>query len=124
MNYLKSFVIGSSWGAVIMFYATVFNINTNIRNYSDKQYAMIAPLYLGIMNMASLYLAQMFNLSLQQRLFLISIISIILVISFAKLTNVYNFTTNEWKTYYIGVVVHYLIVFNIIIYGLERLLSC
>lgn len=123
MDYLKSFVIGSSFSVFIIFYLMVFNLSNNIKQYSNEKYAIIAPFYFGIMNVISLYIGKKFDLTLRERLLIISVTSIILVISYVKIFNVYNLTNSEWNTYYLTIIITHLFAFNIIIYLLEKNLS-
>jgi hypothetical protein len=114
--YLKSFVIGSSWFVFILFFLSVMKIKN--KNYSYELYTIIAPFYLGLMNMLSLYLANKYKLSLRQRFLLIGIISPLIVIIFAKLSNSYNYTSKKWYEYYVYIIVKHMLIFNIIIYYL------
>lgn len=117
-QYLKSFVIGSSFPVFIQFFISVSLMN-KVRNYSYESYTLIAPLYLGLMNMLSLYIGNKYNLLLGRRLFYTSIISPIIVILFVTLNKSYNFTNAERNKYYCIIFIKYFIAFNIIIYFLE-----
>ena len=117
MSYIRSFVIGASLPVVILFYIIVLNI-TN-KNFSYEKYSIMAPLYFGIMNVISLYLANKFNLSLRNRLFFTSIVSFILVIIFARMTKAYR--NINWNMYYLSIIVLHMFAYNFIIYNLEKL---
>lgn len=121
MGYLKSFIIGSSWFVFVLFFISVMKISNKIKNYSYESYTIIAPLYLGLMNAFSLYLARTFNLTLRQRYILIGLISPIIVIIFARITNSYNFSPNQWYSYYLRITIKHFLIFNIIVYYLELL---
>ncbi len=118
-EYLRSFVIGSTYLTTLLFFLTVRNIPDTVKNYSYEDYTLIAPLYLGLMNTLSLYLSKVYNLSLRQRLVLIGLISPLIVISFAYSSSVYNFTMEEWVRYAFRLMLKHFAIYNIVIYFLE-----
>jgi hypothetical protein len=121
MSYLKSFIIGSSLPTVLMFYFLFFSIPDSIKNYSNEQYALVAPLYFGFMNMLSLFVGNLIGLKLRSRLLMISIISIIYILASVKLNNVYKFeNTFQWISYGTIIVIFHLMAYNVIIYSLEE----
>ena len=119
MSYLKSFVIGSSFPVFILFFIAVRKISNNIKNYKYEDYTLIAPLYLGLMNMISLYLTKYFNLNVRTRYLIIGIISPLIVITFARLNNSYNYDNTEWTRYSIYLMMKHFLIFNFIIYNIE-----
>lgn len=121
MNYFKPFVIGSSYLVVAPFFYAVKN-NQPKKTYSYYNYTLIAPVWFGLWNMISLYLASAFKLSLQMRFLVISVLSSLSIMIIATHLKSYNFTKEEWYEYYLYIFVKYLIVWNIIIYNLEKYL--
>jgi len=121
-DYIKSFIIGSSLATFILPVLGTHLIDLSKRKYTDTQYLIIAPLYFGLANTISLFVAKQFNLSLNTRMLLSSLISIVVVLTFVKINKVYVFTSDEWIKYYIGLVLLHLFVFNIVIYYLESIL--
>jgi len=120
-KYLKAFIIGSSMPAFIGFFIAYYAINNKMKQLSYVNYTIIAPLYIGVMNMLSVYLADKYNLSLRKRLLYISIISPLIVIIIATIMKAYNFETNiEWLHYYLKIFAKHFITYNIIIYLLEK----
>jgi len=116
-NYIKSFVIGASFPIFILFFLIVANLKN--KTYSYETYSMIAPLYFGLMNMLSLYLANVFNLNLRERLFYISLLSIIFVLLLFFITGSYVF--NDLKDlilYIIFLSLLHLFTYNVTIYYL------
>ena len=94
-NLLKSFVIGSSAAIFVPFYIYVSIIPESKINL--KTYAIKAALYFGIMNMLATFLGKKYNLSLFQRLLLITIISIAVIWIALTIYKPYNFKTkNRW----------------------------
>ena len=119
-GYLKSFVIGSSLPVYILFFLSQINANRENFNYSYKNYVLLAPLYLGLINMVSLWLAKMFSLSLRGRYLLIGILSPIIVFLIARTWKAYKFSGSDvWWKYFGGLLLAHFLVFNIIVYGLE-----
>jgi len=119
VNYLKSFIIGTSLPVSIHFYDAVANIKKEDRNYSYILYSFLAPLWFGLMNILSLYIADKWNLSSRGRFITISIISSLLIVLLAKLLNAYNYSNSEWLSYYTTILVKHFLTFNVIIYLLE-----
>lgn len=123
MDYLRSFIIGSSIFTTIPFYLAISKVPDGIRNYSYADYSMIAPIYLGLVNMLSLYISNKYNLTMRQRYLLIGIAAPIFIIFVARAMGTYRFTDVEWNKYYFRVILHYFFVFNIIVYSLESYLQ-
>ena len=121
MKYLKQFIVGSSIPVVFLFYYGFKRLKKDDDLYF--KYSFMAPLWFGIFNVISLYIAETYKLSMNMRFLLISIISYLLIISFNKYNQVYNFTNKEWIQYYIGMLVVYLFTWNIIIYQIEKRIS-
>ena len=121
MKYLKQFVIGSSFLVFSPFYYAVQN-NQPKKTYDYYTYSLIAPVWFGIWNIISLILAQQFNLTMRERFVLISIISSLSIMSLATYLQSYNFTKEEWKKYYLYIFIKYMIVWNIVIYNIEKYL--
>jgi hypothetical protein len=121
MEYIRSFVIGSSIPVVLIFYLVFFSIPIGIKKYTNEQYAIVAPVYFGLMNMTSLFVANLLGLSLRSRLLITSIVSIIYVLTFVKLNNLYVFTNNFQLVAYVStIIIFHLMTFNVIIFGLEQ----
>ena len=119
MNYLKQFIIGSSYIVFFPFFYSVKN-NQPKKNYKYQDYTLVAPLWFGLWNVISFQLAKYLNLTLKQRFILISIISSLSIMMIATYLNSYNFTKKEWKKYYIYIFIKYMFVWNIIIYNIEK----
>jgi hypothetical protein len=122
MNYLRSFVIGSSFPVFLPFFLTVRLLLADIKNYDFENYAFVAPLYLGLMNMFSLFISTTFNLSLRHRFIFIGILSPLIVILVARILNSYDYTTDQWNDYYGRIILKHFIIYNLVIYNLERMI--
>lgn len=118
MSYLKEFIIGSSYLVFLpFFYAVKNSVN---KNYSYYYYTMAAPFGFGLWNIISLLIAEHFGLSKRQRFLVISIISSLTIMTISFYSKSYNFTREEWKTYFLNISVRYLIIWNIVIYYLDK----
>jgi hypothetical protein len=122
MKYLREFVIGSSILVVVSHFYAVANLDETKLNYTYKQYTFIAPFYYGIMNMLSLYLAILLHLSPRARYMLIGTISPLIVIAFSYFTKTYNYDNNEWAKYGIGLFIKHFLIWNVIVYTLNKLI--
>ena len=149
MKYLREFIIGSSFPVVVLFYRSVYMIiqkkklenpdyfNTlpdkeipflwnklwpgNYEYYSYFRYTITAPIYFGLWNILSLIISHNFNLSFRMRFITISILSSIFMMVFQTIYNIYGFETKqEFYKYYLHIFVKYMLVWNLIIYNLEK----
>ena len=118
MKYLKQFIVGASFPVFALFYYSVENKQPK-KNYKYYDYTMIAPLWFGIWNIISLVIAEKYNLTVDYRFLLISVISGIAIMIIATNMKSYNFTDDEWNLYYIYIVLKYLVTWNIIVKFLE-----
>ena len=121
MKYLRQFVIGSSYLIFLPFFYSVKN-NQPKKTYNYYDYTLIAPVWFGIWNVLSLYLAERFNLTLNQRFLLVSIISALSVMTLATNFKSYKFSKKEWKKYYFKIIAKYLFIWNIVIFNIEKYL--
>ena len=119
MKYLRDFIIATSIVVVAPFYYFVHNSQKH-KPYSYYQYTIVAPLWFGFFNVISLIIADKFNLSKRLRFLLISLISYLTIIFIVHYFNVYKLTANEWIKYYIYQFFRYLIIWNIIIFYLDK----
>lgn len=121
MKYLKQFVVGS---CCIVTFPFMFGFNRlKNKNGNYVTYSYLVALYFGLANMLSLVLADIFNLTINQRFLLITILSLIVTTFFAEKLKIYHtlydFKKHEWIKYYLLLIVSYTIVFNIIIKNIE-----
>ncbi len=119
-EYLRAFVIGSSYLVFFPHFLAVGMADEKQLNYTYKQYTFVAPLYLGLMNMISLFFANTYNLSRRTRYILFGSISPLIVSSFSYLFQTYNYSTEKWIIYVIGLFSKHFLIFNIIIYSLDK----
>lgn len=120
MEYLRAFVIGSSFPVFLPHFLTVASLDERNLNYTYKQYTFVAPLYYGLMNALSLYIALRLNLSSRQRYLLIGTLSPLLVISISYTFETYNYQGTEWLWYGVGLFIKHFLIWNIIVYFLNR----
>jgi uncharacterized membrane protein len=119
-NYLRAFVIGSSFPVFLLHFVTVAGLDERRLNYTYKQYSFIAPLYYGVMNVLSLYIAFILKLTDRQRYLLIGVLSPFIVISFSYIFETYDYQGNEWVNYGVGLFIKHFLIWNIIVYFLNR----
>jgi len=113
---LKEFIVGSSAFVFLPFFLSVRNLNPNDKNYSYADYTIVAPLYLGLMNLCGSILFH----SSPYRFILTGLLSGVIVSIIATLLNSYNYTSDQWKQYYIHIIFKHVITFGIIVNLLER----
>jgi hypothetical protein len=119
-SYLRAFVIGSSFLVFFPYFFAAYNFDTKLINFRFAEYAFIAPVALGMMNMASLFIANTFELSRRASLFIISIVAPICVLFFVKFAKVYNYkTASEWINHTWKLMLVYLVVWNIVVHYLD-----
>ena len=119
MKYLKEFIIGSSIMVVLPFYYGAY-YNTD-KTYSYYLYTLAAPIWFGLWNIISLIIADKLKLSKRLRFLTISIISVISIIILQQtILFPYNYSKKEWYEYYIYIFLKYMIIWNIIIFYLDK----
>lgn len=123
-EYVKDFVIGSSWPVFVLYFYAVVSIPDNVKNYSYVNYTFMAPVVLGIFNVLGGIVARKFNLDRMSRFVLTGLVSAIGVYFYAVLVKAYNFSNmSEWLSYFIVLLLLYMVVFSIIVHGLDSILS-
>jgi hypothetical protein len=120
MEYIRAFVIGSSFPVFLPHFIAVAGLDERNLNYTYKQYTFVAPLYYGLMNALSLYLALWLKLSDRNRYLLIGTLSPLIVILFSYTFQTYDYQGTEWLTYGIGLFVKHFLIWNVIVYFLNR----
>ena len=150
MKYLKEFIIGSSFPTFFIFFIIVYeNIQrkkqTNLEYleylkekkpqaalfpwnkiskygyFTYYSYTLRHPIYLGVMNIISLIIADHFKLSKRIRFVIIAIISSIIIMITTTIDNIYNWTTKrEQIQYYINLFIGYMFLWNIIVYNIDK----
>ena len=120
MEYLRAFVIASSFLVFLPHFIAVAGLDETKINYTYKQYTFVAPLYYGLMNMLSLYIALQFHLSNRQRYLVIGTLSPLIVISFSYFFKTYDYKGNEWLQYGLGLFIKHFLIWNLIVYTLNE----
>jgi len=119
MKYLKEFIIGSSIIVVLPFYYMEYNYQPKTKKtYSYYLYTLVVPLWFGLWNIISLIIANKFKLSKRLRFLTITIISLLTIFVIARFY--YNKTKKEWYNYYFKQFIIYMIIWNIIIFNLDK----
>lgn len=119
-NYFRAFVIGTSILVVLPHYFAVATADSSKLNYTYEQYTFIAPLYYGMMNVISLYIALSLSLSRRERYLLIGVLSPLIVILFSHLMQTYSYTETEWFIYAIGLITKHFLIWNIVVFFLDK----
>ena len=120
-EYLRAFVIGSSFFVFFPYFFSVSKLKEYKKiNYDYVSYSFIAPIALGLMNVVSLYLANEFNFSKINRFLFMSLFAPTIVLIFVSVFGVYNFSSKDWLQYIVGLYVLYFIIWNFVIYSLDK----
>jgi hypothetical protein len=120
-EYLRAFVIGSCFFVIFPYFYVVSNFNPSKSNINYSLYTYYAPLWLGLFNVLSLFIAKQFKLSKRMRFITIGIlapssIAIFLII----IGKVYNYTTAQWIRHIFILYLFYLFMFNCVVYLLDK----
>ena len=122
-EYIKAFTISSSWPVFVLYFYAVSHYD-EVRNYSFKNYVFVAPLFLGLLNMAGLFISKEYNLSRNMRFLLTGLLGATIVSIFITVTNAYNFKSNErWIEQYISIYLLYIFVFVIVVNNIDYFLT-
>jgi len=119
-EYLRAFVIGSSFLVFLPFFYSVYNFEKEQFNFSYDIYTFLAPPTLGLMNVISLLLANKFNISKRVRFLLTSLIAPTIVLITIVTFNIYNYSLKEWVSHVLQLYLLYFIIFNGLIYYLDK----
>jgi hypothetical protein len=121
-QYLRAFVIGSSFFVFIPYFLAVKYLSEQkLINYSYENYTLYAPIGLGLYNIFSLYVANKMKISKRYSLFLLSIIAPSVVAIGIYTRKAYNYTSiNQWFNHIWKLYLVYFIVFNFILYYLDK----
>jgi hypothetical protein len=119
MKYLKQFVVGSC-AFVVLPWFIFMNLTDKNKNYKYKDYVKIIPITTGLWNVLSLIISEYFGLSYRMRFIVITFINWITNNLSAYYNNYYDFTQKEWIQYYIYMFIKFSIVWNIIVYNIEK----
>jgi hypothetical protein len=120
-QYLRAFVIGSSFFVFIPYFIAVRTFDKKLVNYSYENYTLYAPIGLGLYNVLSLYIANKFNLTKRNRFLLISLLAPTLVVLTVYFLKAYNYTTiQQWFNHIWKLYLLYFVVFNFVVYYLDK----
>jgi hypothetical protein len=95
-EYLRAFVIGSCFFVIFPYFYAVSNFDTSTSNINYTLYTYYAPLWLGLFNVLSLFIAKKFNLTKRLRFITIGILAPSIVATTILSTKTYNYTISEW----------------------------
>jgi len=120
MKYFKQFIAGSSILVAAPFY---YGFHTLKRaEYSYFHYTFLVPIWWGLWNVMSLVVAEAFSLSTRMRFLLVSLITYALAVTYTTYNNVYDFSLYQWYGYYFLMLTTYLIMWNVVVYFIEKLI--
>jgi len=117
MKSIQHFIVGSSLPVVILHYFLVYYHKK--KKYSYFTYSILAPLFLGLLNVLKHYLFKKVTIT---EVLLFSILSANIVFSIAYSLDKYDFSKKEWMIYYLRMNLLHFYIYNII-YILEWLIS-
>ena len=116
---LRQFMIGASFLVVAPFYYSVYHSQTK-KTYNYYDYSMVAPIWFGLWNILSYFIAEKFGLTLRQRFMVVAVMSSLTIMFIATYMKSYNFTQEEWYKYYVYIFIKYMFVWNVVIYFIEK----
>jgi len=95
-EYLRAFVIGSSFFVFFPYLFGVSQFDPKKFNFNYKMYSFIAPIGLGLVNVISLFIANCFKLTREMRYIVISLLAPTFVTTLVYLLKIYNYNLREW----------------------------
>ena len=119
-EYLRAFVIGSSFFVFLPYFFLVSRFNTKDFNFTYVPYTFLAPVALGLMNMLSLFIASRFNLTKKNRYLLISILAPSMVTFTILFFKLYNYPIERWIRHIVKLYLLYFFVWNVVVYNLDK----
>ena len=118
-DYIRAFVIGSSFVVLFPFLLIVGSNSLNQKKYSFFDYALIAPIFLGSVNVLSLYIAKKYNFSNEKRYLGTGVLSATIVVCFSYFFQMYRFTGPQWIQYAIFIYFVHFLAWNYVVYYLD-----
>ena len=124
-EYIKSFVIGSSWLSFIIFFSAVDSYEKQkIINYDYNKYTFKAPLVLGFIAMFAKFINLNTQISLWKSLLIASLFSSISVMIGITINKSYSFENKQrWYLQYLTVLIGHVFTFTVIVYSLENIIN-
>lgn len=119
-EYLRAFVIGSSFLVFIPYFIVVSQFDPKKFNFSYVYYTLFAPFFLGLANVISLVISNIFNLTKKMRFLLISLLAPTIVMFTVIFFKIYNYTVSEWISHIFKLYLLYFIMFNYVLYLLDK----
>ena len=123
-EYIKSFVIGSSWLSFIIFFSAVDSYEKQkIINYDYNKYTFKAPVVLGLIAVLGKFISLNTQLSLQKSLLIASLCSSVIVMIGITINKSYSFKNKQrWYLQYLTILIGHVFTFTVIVYTLENIL--
>ena len=119
-EYLRAFVVGSSFFIIFPFFFIVSQFQKDKYNFEYVYYTFLAPIYLGLMNVFSLYIAKTYHMTKQLRFLYTSILSPTVILFIVYYFNIYNYTLNEWIEHIIELYLFYFVIVNFVLFLLDK----
>lgn len=116
---MDSFLIGSSYFVLAPHVLRLLSLNPKHVKFSMNQYILIAPIYLGLLNVVSEFVTPN-SITLENRLLYTGITSGIFVFLLNFFLQNYVRTSFGWLFYFITIVLHHIIDQRFIVYFLEK----
>jgi len=90
------------------------------RNYSYEYYTFIAPAFLGVVNVVSLYIAKQYNASSASRYLALSVLVPTFLLWLSYAFKMYNYTATDWIYYTVLIYLAHFVVWNYLVAYLDR----
>ena len=119
-EYLRAFVIGSCFLVFFPFFYAVSHFSHKKSNINYVLYTYYAPLVLGLFNVFSFYISNLYHLVPRERFLFISLFAPTLVLMTVVIFKVYNYTWNDWILHIFKLYLLYFIMFNGVVYLLDK----
>ena len=119
-EYLRAFVIGSSFLIFAPFFFFVSRFNPKKINFDYVPYTFFAPIGLGFMNVFSLIIANRFHLSTRMRYLVIGLLAPTFVTFLILFLKAYNYTKVEWFNHIWKLYLFYFFIANVDLYLLNK----
>tara|TARA_Y100000389_G_scaffold203857_1_gene253777 strand:+ start:863 stop:1681 length:819 start_codon:yes stop_codon:yes gene_type:complete len=120
-EYVLAFIVGSSILAYILWVLSLRKVDIDYYNFDGYLYFILVPVYIGIMNVLSLYFSKKYGISNITRLLVTSLISSLIVINLVYRLKLYNWKDkNKKKRYPLMSFIGHFLTYFIVIYVLEN----
>lgn len=115
MDYLLSFLIGSSILNSAHFLVTVSKMAKNERHFQYKYYSVTTPIYFGLLNMLIVFLHKKYKISFTKLYLLFGFLSPLFILFLVEYNQAYDWNKRDFGAYVPRLFMAHFLTFNLLL---------